>query len=63
LLIAATGNGTGATYELLDPDGHGGHYYRLEDIDYSGKRTMHLPVQTEATNFDYFIFVPFIGAH
>jgi hypothetical protein len=59
LLIAAKGNGTGASYTLVDPDGEAAHVYRLEDIDYSGVRTMHLPIVAEAVH-DNFVFLPMI---
>jgi hypothetical protein len=59
VLIGALGNGTGAEYELVDADGEAGDVYRLEDIDYDGTRTMHLPAAAEAV-LDTFVFLPII---
>lgn len=44
-LIAAQGNGGGATYSYQDqPPGVGPFYYQLEDVDLGGKRAFHEPV-------------------
>ena len=48
-LIPAKGSATqGASYEFVDTNlqNRKTYYYRLEDIDFSGKRTMHGPVST-----------------
>jgi len=45
-LIGAQGNGTGASYSFVDtPPGAGPFYYKLEDIDYNGVRTLHGPIE------------------
>ena len=45
-LIAAEGNGTGARYSFVDsPPGTGPFFYKLEDVDFNGKHTMHGPIQ------------------
>ena len=64
-LLAANGNGGGATYEFLDPDGTGGSFYRLEDIDYNGTSTLHLPMPTKTAKvtLDNALFVPFVTIH
>ncbi|MCX5896278.1 MAG: hypothetical protein NTZ51_10670, partial [Proteobacteria bacterium] len=46
-LISAKGSATqGASYEFVDTNARNGktYYYKLEDIDLSGKATMHGPV-------------------
>lgn len=44
-LIAAKGDGvTGASYRYTDVPGYGIFYYWLEDVDYSGMRSLHGPV-------------------
>ena len=45
-LIAAEGNGTGASYRFVDtPRGSGPFYYKLEDVDFNGTSTLHGPIQ------------------
>lgn len=49
-LIAAQGDGvTGASYAATDVPGYGTFYYWLEDVDFSGKRSLHGPVKVEVT--------------
>jgi hypothetical protein len=62
-LLAAQGNGGGAAYEFFDPEGTASSFYRLEDIDYNGTNTVHLPIPARAAQatFDNFLFVPMIG--
>ncbi len=45
-LIAAEGNGGGASYRYVDQvPVQGLFYYKLEDVDYNGGRTRHGPIQ------------------
>ena len=45
-LIPAQGNGAfGASYSFEDTPGSGTFYYKLEDVDSNGVRTMHGPVK------------------
>jgi hypothetical protein len=47
-LIAAEGDPvSGAVYSLVDTPGRGLFYYRLEDIDLSGKATLHYTVSAQ----------------
>lgn len=49
-LIPAKGDATsGARYRVVDEPGEGEFYYQLEDVDFSGKSTMHGPVANEKT--------------
>jgi hypothetical protein len=59
-LIAAQGSGGGASYELFDPDGTSASFYQLEDLDYNGTSTKHLPMPVKAAQltFDHQLFVP-----
>jgi hypothetical protein len=60
-LIAAAGNGTGASYSYIDAVGPGNYYYLLEDIDTSGVATQHIPVSAAAEPGPNRIFLPLIG--
>jgi hypothetical protein len=62
-LIAAKGNGGGASYEFVDPDGTRGSFYQLEDLDYNGSNTKHLPTRSKAAQltFDNLLFVPMVS--
>lgn len=63
-LIAAQGSATGAVYEYVDHDGDARSVYRLEDIDYSGTRTQHLPVHVKGASVmasEPVLFLPFMG--
>ena len=45
-LIPAAGNASaGASYRYEDTPGAGTFYYKLEDVDTSGVRTMHGPIR------------------
>lgn len=57
-LIAALGNGTGASYEYLDTGGRISDFYRLEDVDADGTKTFHLPRRSEVG--EPRLFVPVI---
>jgi hypothetical protein len=47
-LIPADGSAvSGATYTFFDTPGRGRYYYRLEDINYSGRSTLHEPILGE----------------
>jgi hypothetical protein len=60
-LIAAEGNGTGASYHFSDAVGLGRYDYLLEDIDTSGVATQHIPVSAAAEPGPNRIFLPLIG--
>ncbi len=64
-LIAAVGNGRGATYSYMDATpGDGPLFYKLEDVDYNGLRTLHGPIElgVDGQNRDepHHIYLPLI---
>ena len=65
-LVGAKGNGTGASYEFIDGEGQIGDFYRLEDIDYNGKRTKHLPIPSVAGSGiveTHSVYLPVVTIH
>lgn len=65
-LIAAQGNGTGASYTYTDAGlADGSYFYKLEDVDYNGAATLHGPIQQQvgssAVQYNYYLMIPMIS--
>lgn len=61
-LIAAGGEGIGASYTFHDPDGKANQAYQLEDVEVSGLATRHNLIAIAQADIDHMVFLPIIGS-